>query len=108
MDCSPPGSSVHGVSADKNTGVGSLSLLLGTLPDPGIEPGSPVLQVDSLSAELLGKPIVYYTMKCYSVIKKNKFESVLVRWMNLEPIIQSKVSQKQKKKCSILMHIYGI
>ena len=39
-----------------------------------------------------------YTVEYYSAIKKNKFESVLVRWMNLEPIIQSKVSQKQKKK----------
>ena len=44
----------------------------------------------------------------FSAIKKNKFESVLVRWMNLEPVIQSKVSQKEKNKCSILVHIYGI
>ena len=43
---------------------------------------------------------MYYihTMEYYSVIKKNKFESVLVRWMNLEPIIQSEVSQKEKSK----------
>ena len=40
----------------KNTGVGSLSLLQGDFPDPGIEPGSPLLQVDSLPAELPGKP----------------------------------------------------
>ena len=40
--------------------------------------------------------------------KKNAFESVLVRWMNLEPIIQSKVSHKQKDKYCILAHIYGI
>ena len=40
--------------------------------------------------------------------KKNTFESVLKRWMNLEPIIQSKVSQKEKDKCHILTHIYGI
>ena len=39
--------------------------------------------------------------------KKNAFESVLMRWMNLEPIIQSKVSQKEKNKY-ILTHIYGI
>ena len=44
----------------------------------------------------------------YSVIKKNTFESVLMRWMKLEPIIQSKVSQKEKHQYSILMHIYGI
>ena len=49
-----------------------------------------------------------YTMEYYSAIKKNAFESVLMRWMKLEPIIQSEVSQKEKHKCSILMHIYGI
>ena len=41
-------------------------------------------------------------------IKKNSFESVLMRWMKLEPIIQSEVSQKEKYQYSILMHIYGI
>ena len=40
--------------------------------------------------------------------EKNTFESVLMRWMKLEPIIQSEVSQKQKHQYSILMHIYGI
>ena len=49
-----------------------------------------------------------YTMEYYSAIKKNSFESVLMRWMNLEPIIQSEVSQKDKDQYSILMHIYGI
>ena len=44
----------------------------------------------------------------YSAIKKNTFESVLMRWMNLEPIIQSEVSQKEKHQYSILRHIYGI
>ena len=44
----------------------------------------------------------------YSAIKKNAFESVLMKWMKLEPIIQSKVSQKEKHQYSILMHIYGI
>ena len=38
-----------------------------------------------------------YTVKCYSAIKKNTFESVLMRWMKLEPIIQSEVSQKEKQ-----------
>ena len=37
-----------------------------------------------------------YTMEYYSALKRNKFESALVRWMNLEPVIQSKVSQKKK------------
>ena len=49
-----------------------------------------------------------YTMEYYSAIKKNAFESVLMRWMKLEPIIQSEVSQKEKHQYSILMHIYGI
>ena len=38
-----------------------------------------------------------YTMEYYSAIKKNSFESVLMRWMKLEPIIQSEVSQKDKR-----------
>ena len=49
-----------------------------------------------------------YTMEYYSVIKRNAFELVLMRWMNLEPIIQTEVSQKEKDKYCILMHIYGI
>ena len=48
------------------------------------------------------------TMEYYSAIKKNTFESVLMRWMKLELIIQSEVSQKEKHQCSILTHIYGI
>ena len=45
-----------------------------------------------------------YTMEYYSAIKKNAFESVLMR-LKLEPIIQSKVSQKEKHQYSILTHI---
>ena len=47
-------------------------------------------------------------MEYYSVIKRNTFESVLMRWMNLEPMIQSEVSQKEKDKYLMLTHIYGI
>ena len=47
-------------------------------------------------------------MDSYSAIKRNAFESVLVRWMNLEPTMQSEVSQKEKDKYYILMHKYGI
>ena len=55
------------------------------------------------------KKLLYiYTMEYYSAIEWNTFESVLMRWMNLEPIIQSEVSQKEKEKYHILMHIYGI
>ena len=45
-----------------------------------------------------------FTMEYYSAIKKNTFESVLMRWMKLEPIIQSEVSQKEKHQYSILTH----
>ena len=49
-----------------------------------------------------------YIMKNAGLIKKNTFESVQMRWMKLEPIIQSEVSQKEKHQYSILTHIYGI
>ena len=49
-----------------------------------------------------------YMLEHYSAIKRNAFESVLMRWMNLEPIIQSEMSQKKKDKYYILTHIYGI
>ena len=57
--------------------------------------------------EWLRKLWYVYTMEYYSAIKKNTFESVLMRWMKLEPIINSEVSQKEKQY-SILTHIYGI
>ena len=47
-------------------------------------------------------------MEYYSAIIKNTFESVLMRWMNLEPIIESEVGQKEKDKYHILTHIYRI
>ena len=49
-----------------------------------------------------------YTMEYYPVIKKNTFEPVLMRWMKLEPFIQSEVSQKEEHQYSILTYIYGI
>ena len=56
-----------------------------------------------------GKKRLWYihTMEYYSATKRNAFESVLMRWMKLEPIIQSEVSQKEKYQYSILTHIYG-
>ena len=62
----------------------------------------------SSADEWIRKLWYIYTMEYYSAIKKNSFESVLMRWMKLEPIIQSEVSQKDKGQYSILMHIYGI
>ena len=52
--------------------------------------------------------IYIYAMECYSAIKKNTFELAAVRWMDLEPVIQSEVSQKEKNKYCILMHLCGI
>ena len=58
--------------------------------------------------EWIKKQWYMYTMEYYSAIKKNTLESVLMRWMKLEPIIQSEVSQNEKHQYSILMHTYGI
>ena len=49
-----------------------------------------------------------YSMECYSAVKRNKIELCVVRWMDLESVIQSEVSQKEKNKYSMLTHIYGI
>ena len=63
----------------------------------------------SIGRRMDKKAVVHiYTMEYYSAIKKNAFESVLMRGMKLEPIIQSEVSQKEKHQYSILTHIYGI
>ena len=75
MDCSLPGSSVHGIFQAR------------------------VVEWDA---------IAFSTMKYYSAIKRNTFESVLMRRMNLEPIIWSEVSQKEKDKYCILTHVYAI
>ena len=61
-----------------------------------------------LPGEWIKKSWYIYAMEYYSAIKRNTFESVLMRWMNLEPIIQSEVSQKEKDRYHILTHIYGI
>ena len=49
-----------------------------------------------------------YTVEYYSAIKRNEYESVELRWVHLEPVIQSEVSQKEKNKYHILTHIIGI
>ena len=64
------------------------------------QPGCP------LTDEWIKKLWYIYTVEYYSAIKSNTFESVLMRWMNLEPIIQSEASQKEKEKFHILMHTY--
>ena len=61
-----------------------------------------------LTDEWIKKLWYIYTMEYYSAIKRNTFESVLMRWMKLEPIIQNEVSQKEKDKYHSLTHTYGI
>ena len=58
--------------------------------------------------EFLRKLWYICTMEYYSSIKKNSFESVLMRGMKLKPAIQSEVSQKNKDRYSMQMHIYGL
>ena len=62
----------------------------------------------TVSRRMDKKAVVHIHNEYYSAIKKNAFELVLMRWMKLEPIIQSEVSQKEKHQYSILTHIYGI
>ena len=61
-----------------------------------------------LTDEWIKKLWYIYAMEYYSAVKRNVFESVLMRWINLKPIIQSEVSQKERNKYHILMPIYGI
>ena len=58
--------------------------------------------------EWLKKMWPIYTMEYYSAIKRNKSELLVVRWMDLESIIQSEVSQKEKNKYRMLTHVCGI
>ena len=60
------------------------------------------------SDEWIKKMWHIYTMEYYSVIKRNKMEVFVMRWMELEFVIQSEVSQKEKNKCRMLTPIYGI
>ena len=49
-----------------------------------------------------------YTMEYYLAINRNEIELFVVRWMDLESVIQSEVSQKEENKYHMLTHIYGI
>ena len=60
------------------------------------------------SDEWIKKMWHIYTMECYSAIKRNEIELFVVRWMELESVIQSEVSQKEKNKYCMLTHICGI
>ena len=61
-----------------------------------------------ISGRMDKEAVIHIHYEYYSAIKKDSFESVLMRWMKLESIIQSEVSQKDKDQYSILTHIYGI
>ena len=61
-----------------------------------------------LTDEWIKKLWYIHSMEYYSAIKRNTFDSVQMRWMNLEPIIQCDISQREKDKYSILKHIYKI
>ena len=60
-----------------------------------------------LTDEWIKKMWHTYTMEYSSAIKRNEIELLVVRWMDLESIIQSEVSQKEKNKYRMLTHIYG-
>ena len=60
------------------------------------------------TAEWIKKMWHIYTMEYYSAIKRNEIELLAVRWMDLESVIRSEVSQKEKNKYHMLTHLYGI
>ena len=61
-----------------------------------------------MTDEWIKKLWYIYTMEYYSAIKRNEIESFVETWMDLETVIHSEVSQKEKNKYLMLMHIYGI
>ena len=61
-----------------------------------------------LTDEWIKKLWHIYTMEYHSAIKRNEIKLFLVRWMDLESVIQSEISQKEKNKYHMLTHIYGI
>ena len=58
--------------------------------------------------EWIKKMCHIYTMEYYSAIKRNEMEVFVMRWVDLESVIQNEVSKKEKNKCRMLTHIYGI
>ena len=71
-----------------------------------VETSNPLGKANPLLADEWIRKLWYiYTMEYYSAIRKNTFESVLMRWMKLELIIQSEVSQKEKHQYSMLSHL---
>ena len=135
MDYSPPGSSIHGIFQARVLKWGAIAFSTFSYYNPaipllGIYPEETKIERDTCiplftaalftiariwkqtrcpsTDEWIKKLWYIYTMEYYSAIKRNAFESVLIRWMNLEPIIQSEISQKEKDKYCILRHICRI
>ena len=75
---------------EKDTCIPLFTAAIFTIARPWKQPRCP------LTNEWIKKLWYIYTMQYYSAMKRNSFESVLMRWINLEPIIQSKVNQKEK------------
>ena len=76
---------------------------------PGIEPTSPALEGGFLTTGPPGKSLCsFFKKNNISAIKRNEIELFVVRWLDLESVIQSEVSQKEKNKYRMLTHIYGI
>ena len=73
---------------EKDTGIPLFTIALFAIARPWKQPRCP------MTDEWIKKLWYIYTMEYYTAIKRNEFESVLMRWMNIEPIIQSEVSQK--------------
>ena len=90
------------IKIEKDTCIPLLIATLFTIARTWKEPRCPSID------EWIKKLWYIYTMEYYSAVKRNAFESVLMRWMNLEPITQSELSQKEKDKYHILKHIYTI
>ena len=93
MDCSLPGSSVHGNSPGKKTGVGCHALLQENLPTPGIEPRSPTFQADSLLSKPPGKPMNTGVHRLiFKVVEMGSILSVYIQ--HSENIQSKRVCQK--------------
>ena len=75
------------------------------IPLLGIYPEKTIIQKES--CEWIKKLWYIYTMEYYSAIKRNEIESFVETWMDLETVIQSEVSQKEKDKYRILTHVCG-
>ena len=74
------------------------------IPLLGIYPEKPIIQKESCTTMFIA---ALFTMEYYSAIKRNKIELFVVSWMDLEYVIQSEVSQKEKNKYRMLTRIYG-